>query len=382
MRKKISQIRLSGIFGVKLPGIVSYSYNADGLRTSKTVQGTTTQYYWNNGVLYGEKTGSEYILFLYDESGRPYGFDITNGTTHNYFYYEFDLQGDIIGIIDRNGRKIVNYEYGPWGEVISIAGNQTIALKNPLRYRGYYFDNETGFYYLNSRYYDPEIGRFLNADGYVSTGQGIVGNNMFAYCNNNPVNYLDQNGEFALAIALASVAINVVSTIIATAVTGQKFTWMDFAVATGTGLLNGFTYGWAIGALVSGVYTGYSCYQNGTSFGTAFLCGVLSGVGTVCSIGNLASFQGSTIDFVTTVVTDAVFGTGYNCISTATTKAAIDSSGHNIRKSPTTSTITIVKTKRKNANTRIVNGKVISLDKKSSYVHWDNNRIYCDVPIM
>ncbi len=71
---------------------------------------------------------------------------------------------------------------------------------NPLRYRGYYYDRETGFYYLNSRYYDPKIGRFINADSYVSTGQGIVGYNMFAYCGNNPVNASDPMGESAVAV--------------------------------------------------------------------------------------------------------------------------------------------------------------------------------------
>ena len=89
----------------------------------------------------------------------------------------------------------INYEYDAWGNVVSIGGNADIANLNPIRYRGYYYDTETGFYYLNSRYYDPEICRFVNADGYVSTGQGLLGNNMFAYCLNNPVSYIDPDGE-------------------------------------------------------------------------------------------------------------------------------------------------------------------------------------------
>lgn len=72
--------------------------------------------------------------------------------------------------------------------------NAAIGALNPLRYRGYVYDTETGLYYLQSRYYDPEIGRFINADAFTSTGQGLLGNNMFAYCGNNPVVYEDDSG--------------------------------------------------------------------------------------------------------------------------------------------------------------------------------------------
>ena len=85
--------------------------------------------------------------------------------------------------------------------MLDISGTyaSTLGQNNPIRYRGYYYDSETGFYYVSSRYYDPEIGRFINADGLVSTGQGILGNNMFAYCLNDPVNYEDSDGEMAAA---------------------------------------------------------------------------------------------------------------------------------------------------------------------------------------
>ena len=88
--------------------------------------------------------------------------------------------------------------YDSWGKVVGTTGSlaDTIGATNPFRYRGYYYDAETGLYYLNSRYYDPEVGRFINADGYVSTGQDILGNNMFAYCGNNPVNRADPSGMF------------------------------------------------------------------------------------------------------------------------------------------------------------------------------------------
>lgn len=89
--------------------MASYTYNADGLRTSKTVGEVTTEYYWMNGSLQGEKTGEEYLQFLYDETGSAYGDGVIlkNGTQESYYYYECNLQGDIIGIIDSTGTRVV-----------------------------------------------------------------------------------------------------------------------------------------------------------------------------------------------------------------------------------------------------------------------------------
>ena len=143
--------------------------------------------------------------FFYDESGRPFAFNYTpEGSTPNTYYYILNLQGDVVQIIDEGGVLQAEYVYSPWGEVISAEGD--LAEVNPLRYRGYYYDSETGFYYLQSRYYDPENHRFINADSYASTGQGFLGVNMFAYCSNNPVNNFDNDGKrqgHASAIAKA-----------------------------------------------------------------------------------------------------------------------------------------------------------------------------------
>ncbi len=108
-------------------------------------------------------------------------------------------QGDIIRILDDTGAVVVEYTYDTWGKIFSITGSQasTVGALNPYRYRSYRYDTETGLYYLNSRYYDPEVGRFINADGYAfPREQGILGNNMFSYCGNNPVNRADPNGMF------------------------------------------------------------------------------------------------------------------------------------------------------------------------------------------
>ena len=178
---------------------ISYLYNADGQRVQKTVNGAVTDYYYINGILQAQKTGDEYILFLYDENGTAYGMVIKNGTTEEYYYYLFNAQGDVIGIVNQDGVQVVSYEYGAWGDVTSITGSlaQTIGEKNPIRYRGYYYDTETGFYYLQSRYYDAETQRFLNGDNVISgVGGEILGYNAFAYCHNNPINKSDNTGSW------------------------------------------------------------------------------------------------------------------------------------------------------------------------------------------
>ena len=127
--------------------------------------------------------------FLYDESGNAYSF-VYNGTQ---YYYVRNLQGDVVKILNASGSVVASYSYDAWGKVTN-SGN-VVGQYNPIRYRGYYYDTDTGFYYLQSRYYDPTIKRFINADGYVSTGQGFLGFNMYAYCGNNPNTRTDISGE-------------------------------------------------------------------------------------------------------------------------------------------------------------------------------------------
>ena len=138
--------------------------------------------------------------FIYDESGKPFALKYsTNGTSFQTYYYVLNLQGDVVKLIHYipgfEYESVATYEYDAWGNIVSSSGR--LAEINPLRYRGYYYDNETGFYYLQSRYYDPQNRRFINADSYQSTGQGFVGTNMFAYCNNSPVDLYDQSGNAA-----------------------------------------------------------------------------------------------------------------------------------------------------------------------------------------
>ena len=180
--------RLSGVTDGE--SSYTYAYDGDGNRISKTVNGVTTEFVYVDGKLLGLQKGQDKLQFLYDETDTAYGF-LHNGTP---YYYDKNLQGDISGIYDRNGSRVATYTYDVWGLPEFISDN-ALATLNPLRYRGYFYDDETGFYYLQSRYYDPEVGRFINSDRYVSTGQGVLGYNLFAYCLNNPIRFLDDSGS-------------------------------------------------------------------------------------------------------------------------------------------------------------------------------------------
>ena len=166
------------------------------MTTTHTVQ---HDYVTQSGRLVREKVTEDGTLtavmdFVYDESGRPLAvLYSTNGTAFTTYYYILNLQGDVVKLIGTDGSIAASYTYDAWGNILSSSG--TMANINPLRYRGYYYDGETGFYYLQSRYYDPVNRRFLNADSLASTGEGFTGTNAFAYCGNNPVSYHDEGGE-------------------------------------------------------------------------------------------------------------------------------------------------------------------------------------------
>lgn len=143
--------------------------------------------------------------FMYDEMGNIWSAIcyVGGSTSPIRYYYRTNAQGDVKQIVDSDSNVIAYYAYDAWGRPLAIldGNDKTItdtshfAIVNPFRYRGYIYDNETGFYCLQSRYYDPEIGRFVNADGYIYTGQSEYGYNMYAYCNNNPVMYDDASGH-------------------------------------------------------------------------------------------------------------------------------------------------------------------------------------------
>ena len=181
-----------------------YSYDENGIRTRKTIGSTVTDYYYNGTLLMGTvktKTNSDgstttsKLRFSYDANGKVVAVNY-NG---NYYYYLRNAQSDIVKLIDKTGATVVEYTYDSWGKLLSTSGSlaSTLGKNNPFRYRGYVYDEETGFYYVSSRYYDPEIGRFINADDIAYLGmRGLTSYNLFAYCGNNPVMGYDPYGTF------------------------------------------------------------------------------------------------------------------------------------------------------------------------------------------
>jgi len=185
------------ISGTKGSTSFQYQYNTDGLRTRKIVGSTTYDYYWQGSQLAAMtitngNTVSTTMRFYYDAEGIPFYFTY-NGTG---YYYVTNLQGDVVGIANSNG-VVGYYEYDAWGRIVSMDAASSMEYSaltyNPLRYRGYIYDNETEFYYLQTRYYDPAIRRFINADGVLS-GIGLSGIHLFSYCHNNPVCEKQGNG--------------------------------------------------------------------------------------------------------------------------------------------------------------------------------------------
>ena len=174
-----------------------------GTHLSST-QTVTHEYLTQSGKVMRETvrtdgTVTTVLDFIYDESGKPFAMIDQLSAQPNTYYYVLNLQGDVVKLVTESGAVAASYEYDAWGNILSQSGS--MAEKNPLRYRGYYYDSETGFYYLQSRYYDPATRRFINADSYASTGQGFVGTNMFAYCNGSPVLSSDSGGQYSLTVS-------------------------------------------------------------------------------------------------------------------------------------------------------------------------------------
>ena len=193
---------------------VSYTYDMSGVRSSKTVNGTTYNYTTLSGKVMRQQWDGKTLEFVYDDGNQPFAMIYNDGSTSTLYYYVLNAQGDVIALLNANGTLAASYNYGAWGNCTVydssakvLTDPTSIANLNPLRYRGYYYDAETGFYYLQSRYYDPAICRFINADGLFT--DGFVGSNLFAYCVNDPVNTVDPTGNFAITATVALITFGV-----------------------------------------------------------------------------------------------------------------------------------------------------------------------------
>ena len=184
-------------------------YNTSGLRTRRISDDKTYSYIYAGDKLMRMTVGDDILDFSYDANGTPLTMTC-NGTV---YYYITNLQGDVMSLERADGGSGAQYAYDAWGNIIAMMG--TLAELNPLRYRGYVYDQETGFYYLQSRYYDPAVGRFISADNQLRT-DNLAGVNLFAYCGNNPVNRNDPSGEawYHWALGAAVVAAAAVATVV------------------------------------------------------------------------------------------------------------------------------------------------------------------------
>ena len=282
------------------------SYDENGIRTRKTIGNTVTDYYYNGTLLMGTvktitnsdgSTTTSKLRFSYDASGKVVAVNY-NG---NYYYYLRNAQNDIVKLIDKTGATVVEYTYDSWGKLLSTSGSlaSTLGKNNPFRYRGCVYDEETGFYYLQSRYYNPEVGRFISSDVLLSTGQGVLGHNAYAYCGNNPIVREDTQGNLW---GLIAAAVGAVTGAVVGAVTGAV-TGAITALASGSDfgetVVAGIASGAAAGA-ITGAVVGLASDVVSVGIAATIVIGggVLSGVASELVDAKISKRHSTVADFV------------------------------------------------------------------------------------
>ena len=352
---------------------MDYTYNIDDLRTEKknNKTGEVTAYQMTDGVIAAQTTKDSAgkvknkMVFTYDSNDSIIAMRY-NGTQ---YFYQKNGQDDIIGIVDGGGKVVVQYSYDSWGKLLDITGDTALGNANPFRYRSYYYDNETGFYYLGGRYYDAEVGRFINADTtdlLTVTPERLTDKNLYAYCDNNPVVRKDEDGQFWLS--LAKVAFNVVTTVatdfVAAKVTGQEYTPTDMLASAASGAVGGIkNIGNILSGAVSGVYAMYKSYKDGAGLLEIASNGVLSGVGAFVNAKNLAKgidkitkpAKKLEIDDKVADVSGRISGVGYSCVSAAVSQSMSNNRQYkktNTKRKPAKSTSRIERQKQQIAARR------------------------------
>ena len=279
----------------------------DGNSGQALHRGTATEITTDHSYIYAggkllremitEGTNTKTLDFTYDNAGIPYSLTYNNGTATTTYYYITNLQGDVMYLVDANGNEVAAYDYDPYGKIISATGS--MAEVNPLRYRGYYYDTETGFYYLQSRYYDPEICRFVSADAsdvILAAPYEFWDKNLFAYCDNDPIQRADNGGAFWHIIvgAVVGAAAQYISDVATSLSEGKSFaesikptsTWADYGAAALSGAL-----------AATGVGIGASVALNAAISGTTYLAN--------CSIKGV---EANPLDFVLSTGIGAISG--------------------------------------------------------------------------
>jgi len=290
-------------------GSVYFTYHEDGMRRTKSVGNLTHSYTYDGINLVREEWGDNTLIFLYDASGSPVGMQYRNSSyasgAWDVYFYEKNLQGDIVSVYTEDRTLLVSYTYDAWGSFTVTyhnGGALTSAAYNPFTYRGYYYDTETGLYYVSSRYYDPEIGRWINADipeTLTADFENFAQYNLFAYCFNNPVNMSDETGTWpswakkvVAAVAVVAVVAAVAAVTVATAGAGTAAAVIAVGAAKGAaiGMASGAAIGAATGAVSHRVSTG-----SWSGAGTAALNGMGDGALSGAVTGAITGAAGSAV---------------------------------------------------------------------------------------
>ena len=297
--------------GVENGKSIQYAYDHTGMRVKKTVDGVTTTYHMAGTLITGETTNGETIWYNYDTQSRL----ISMVYNHVDYFYLRNAQGDIIALIDKAGNKVVEYKYDSWGAIVDISGSMAgnLGKKNPFRYRGYYYDEETGLYYVCSRYYNPKISRFICADitAVLDIQGDLYDKNLYAYCDNNPIVRADRGGELWISITasiiavggLIGAAVGAVGSIVSQYTFNGNINWKSVGVAAVGGAVGGaiaaspLSLGWQIGAgaLIGGASYIADCSLNSNAIkADELLCSAVAG-GISGRIGGAGANQYKTL---------------------------------------------------------------------------------------
>ena len=360
-------------------GTVDFAYDSDGKRVRKTSGNTETKYYYNGSTLSGlvrTTTGSTgttktTVQFVYDAEGKPFMLRF-NGKT-DYFYLYNGL-GDVVGLVDSSNQVVVRYQYNSWGKVTSTQDTSGVSLAtlNPFRYRKYVYDPETGLYCLGSRYYDPEVGRFVNADDtdvIFAKPQELGSKNLYAYCDNNPVAREDYAGEFPIPCIVGAVVGAVVSGFSYVLSSGGEIDGVELAKSCLVGAVSGALAPLGgnflkAAAVINGVNTAINTEGD---IVTRFICGVFEAGATYVSGFTANNWTGERVALETTaaqIIGNA--GVGYTVGQTAELAAVGLSAAVSSKSSTTTSkNVNPIKPKIRTTSTSSVkNVTVVSGRKK------------------
>ena len=360
-------------------GTVDFAYDSDGKRVKKTSGNTETKYYYNGSTLSGlvkttagsTGTTKTTVQFVYDAEGKPFMLRF-NGKT-DYFYLYNGL-GDVVGLVDSSNQVVVRYQYNSWGKVTSTQDTSGVSLAtlNPFRYRKYVYDPETGLYCLGSRYYDPEVGRFVNADDtdvIFAKPQELGSKNLYAYCDNNPVAREDYAGEFPIPCIVGAVVGAVVSGFSYVLSSGGEIDGVELAKSCLVGAVSGALAPLGgnflkAAAVINGVNTAINTEGD---IVTRFICGVFEAGATYVSGFTANNWTGERVALETTaaqIIGNA--GVGYTVGQTAELAAVGLSAAVSSKSSTTTSkNVNPIKPKIRTTSTSSVkNVTVVSGRKK------------------